>query len=122
MYGLMWSMTKVINIKTGEPYDEYIGRAGKGKNGYFGNRHTHPFCKVCNREHTRDESIAEFKKDFMKRIQEDAEYKRRVEELKGKTLGCFCKKKTCHGDVYVEYLEPRESKAKSLDITDFFDA
>ena len=25
-----------------------------------------------------------------------------TDELKGKTLGCFCKPKSCHGDVLVE--------------------
>jgi hypothetical protein len=34
----------------------------------------------------------------------DAEFKRRIHELKGKTLGCFCKPEACHGDVIAEYL------------------
>jgi hypothetical protein len=107
-------VTTVVNIKKSK-YDVYIGRPGKGQDGYFGNPHSIPFCKLCNREHTRGESIAEFKKDFLKRIETDSEYKRRVEELRGKTLGCFCKDKTCHGDVYVEYLEPPKITPKTID-------
>lgn len=28
-----------------------------------------------------------------------------IEELRGKTLGCFCHPLPCHGDVLVEFLE-----------------
>jgi hypothetical protein len=30
---------------------------------------------------------------------------RKIEELKGKVLGCFCKPNACHGDVIKEYLD-----------------
>ena len=103
--------TKVINIKSGEPYDIYIGRAGRGKDGYFGNPHTMGgvYCPACKSYHDRNGCIEAFKKDFYKRIEIDKEFKKRVLELKGKTLGCFCKQPhtevACHGDVYVEYLD-----------------
>jgi hypothetical protein len=103
--------TKVINIKSGEPYDVYIGRAGKGKSGYFGNPHTlgGVYCEACKGFHDRNGAIEAFKKDFYKRISIDEVFKTRVLELKDKVLGCFCKQATydvaCHGDVYVEYLD-----------------
>lgn len=28
-----------------------------------------------------------------------------IEELRGKTLGCFCHPLPCHGDVLIEFLE-----------------
>lgn len=99
----MNNRTKVANLlKT--PYDTYIGRAGKGKDGYFGNPHVIGYCKICSADHSREECIAAFKADFDKRIESDSEYKRRVLELRGKTLGCFCAPNACHGDIFVDYI------------------
>ena len=97
-------ITTVVNIYK-EPYDVYIGRAGKGKDGYFGNSHVVGFCKICNKIHNRGEAVDAFRVDFKKRIEYDSVFKERLKELKGKRLGCFCKPLACHGDVYVEYLE-----------------
>lgn len=102
--------TQVVNLKTHE-YDIYIGRAGKGKDGYFGNPHTlgYVFCEHCKSHHDREQSIAAFKKDFIVRIAKDLEFRRRVLEMKGKRLGCFCKPLKCHGDVYKEWLDSQPS-------------
>lgn len=101
-------MTKIVNIKT-EQYDVYIGRAGKGKDGYFGNAHPIGFCLLCLKIHDRESSIAAFKQDFDIRIITDGEYRERVTLLKDKTLGYFCKNPNfevaCHGDIYKEYLD-----------------
>lgn len=97
-------MTKVVNLYK-DPYDVYIGRSGKGKDGYFGNSHPIGFCEICDCRHNRDSSISSFWVHFQYRIKNDLEFKKRVLELKDKTLGCFCKPKKCHGDVYVEYLD-----------------
>ena len=35
-----------------------------------------------------------------------------IEELRGKTLGCFCHPLPCHGDVLIEFLERRNKRAK----------
>ena len=72
--------TVVVNIKK-EHFDVYIGRAGRGEDGYFGN----PF-----------------------RMGQDSEFKHRVLALKGKRLGCFCKPKACHGDVIADWLNKME--------------
>ncbi len=90
-------MCKVVNLYK-EPYDVYIGRAGKGKDGYFGN----PFH--LESWENRGDTLEKFKEYFDERIKKDPEFKRRVEELKDKTLGCFCKPKACHGDIIAEYL------------------
>jgi hypothetical protein len=73
---------KVINIRTGEHYDVYIGRAGKGEEGYFGNPVT---------EGTRSEKIKGFRNYAIDRVNTDNEYRQKVKALSGKTLGCFCK-------------------------------
>lgn len=74
-----------------------------GKDGYYGN----PFPLKSGEE--RGKTKERFERHFQDRIENDIEFKRRVLELKGKTLGCFCKQTNkevwCHGDVYVEYLE-----------------
>jgi hypothetical protein len=49
--------------------------------------------------------MAKFRKWFYTRISWDEEYRRRVLELKGKQLGCFCKPLSCHGDVLAEWLD-----------------
>lgn len=94
-------MTRVVNLFK-EPYDVYIGRKGKGHDGYFGN----PFRIVDGERGSTKEKFTEY---FNERIKTDILFKSRVLELKGKRLGCFCKQPHkevwCHGDVYVEYLE-----------------
>lgn len=88
--------TRVVNLHR-SPYDVYIGRAGQGQDGYFGNP-----CRGNRRD-----AIEAFRTYFHARLGTDVEFKRRVEELRGKRLGCFCAPKECHGDVIVEYLEAR---------------
>src|SRR5688572_6394374 len=83
-------MTEVINIYHNRPYDVYVGREGKGEDGYFGN----PTYKF--------ETYGEY---FHARLKTDAEFAARVQALKGKKLGCFCAPKQCHAMIIVEYLE-----------------
>lgn len=90
--------TTVVNLYR-EPYDVYIGRPGKGQDGYFGN----PFPP--GKDMAREDSIDTFRAYFLERLKSDAEFSAQVETLRGKRLGCFCKPKACHGDVIVAYLE-----------------
>jgi hypothetical protein len=92
------SKTKVVNIKL-HTCDVYIGRAGKGQDGYFGN----PF-RIEPGE-SRDSSLEKYKAYFYNRLETDPEFKKRIHELKGKTLGCFCKPHPCHEDIIAEYLD-----------------
>jgi hypothetical protein len=93
-------ITTLVNINRGQEYDEYIGRAGHGLSGYFGNPPEHSFGGVG-----RDTIVERYRVYFYKRIAEDAEFRRRVAELKGRRLGCFCVPLKCHGMVIIEYLE-----------------
>lgn len=98
--------TRVVHVDLAS-YDVYIGRAGHGLgDGYFGN---------YERGATRAERVANFRTRFLMRVKVDPAYRARVEELRGKALGCFCKDKAgqgiCHGDVYVEYFRGGEEKA-----------
>jgi len=95
--------TVVVTIYK-EQYDIYIGRAGRGKDGYFGN----PF-RMGNGI-SREDTVEKFQNYFMERIEKDSEFRRRVLALKGKRLGCFCKPKACHGDVIADWLNKMEQK------------
>ena len=92
--------TTVVNIRTHE-HDVYVGRAGHGQDGYWGNS----FSAV--RDGGRERAIELYREYFLKRLRVDQEFAVRVEMLRGKRLGCFCKPKACHGDVIAEYLDNR---------------
>lgn len=92
------SDTKVVNLYK-EPYDVYIGRSGKGMEGTFGN----PF--PLKKGEDPGETLEKFKEYFYNRLEEDKDFKNKVDQLKGKTLGCFCKPKPCHGDIIKQYLD-----------------
>ncbi len=89
--------TRVVNLHK-ERCDVYIGRPSD-----FGN----PFSVW---KYGRKGCIAMYWQYFCDRIEHDPEFKKAVEALKGKTLGCFCKPKACHGDVIVEFLEGKENE------------
>jgi len=101
-------MTTVVNIYK-ESYDQYIGRAGKGQDGYYGN----PFRLQPGE--SRGSTIGRFQKYFYARLKADTEFRKKVHQLKGMTLGCFCKPNDCHGDVYVEYLETLPNQFLDID-------
>ena len=81
--------TRVVN-KYREPFDVDITRSGQ----WWGN----PF--KIGRDGTREEVIAKFRAWLPKQPWRMAH----LEELRGARLGCVCKPKPCHGDVYVEFL------------------
>lgn len=98
--------TVVVNLRN-ESYDVYIGRAGHGEDGYFGNPiRLNKTCRNCGGIHeTPGETIPCFREIFQRKLRIDLEYKERVLALRGKRLGCFCKPRACHGDVIKEYLD-----------------
>ena len=100
-------------------FDVYIGRAGKGYDGYFGN----PIPLDGKKD--RKSVLSQYKEYFLNRIATDSMFKERVLQLKGKRLGCFCIPNLCHGMVIVEYLEgiSLEDQLKELypDIPGCFD-
>lgn len=98
-------MTKVVNIKKlpkswvrDDDY-VYIGRAGNGQSGYFGN----PF--TLKSENKRQEVLDQYRAYLEKKLEEDQEFRSKVRNLRGKTLVCFCKPKLCHGDILAEWAE-----------------
>ena len=79
-------MTQVVN-KYRDPYDVYIGRGSK-----WGN----PFR--IGIDGTREDVIKQYR-DWIKT---QPHLLNSLEELRGKTLGCFCSPQACHGDILVE--------------------
>lgn len=109
--------TTVVNASF--DYDVYIGRAGKGLDGKFGN----PAVLTGDRHDAlrRIESVKAFLYYFRHRmglvwnekwhksgvVSRDKEWIAEVYTLRGKRLGCpgNCKPALCHGDVYVAWLD-----------------
>jgi hypothetical protein len=91
--------TRAVNLRR-EAYDVYIGRAGHGLDGYFGN----PYSV---REYPKT-ALDLFVAYFRTRVAMDAAFRQRVLALRGKRLGCFCKPGPCHGDVIAEWVEANE--------------
>ncbi len=102
--------TKVVNLRNFSfPYnacDMFIGRGS-----VWGN----PF-RISKRM-SREMVITKHKEWLLSWINEKREIiidgysnkvvVERLEELRGKTLGCYCKPLACHGDVLVAILEQR---------------
>lgn len=79
----------VVHCKR-EKHDIYIGRPSK-----WGN----PF--EIGKDGNRDEVIEKYREW----IQTQPHLMSSLHELKGKTLGCWCSPKACHGDVLLELAE-----------------
>lgn len=96
---------RVVNLRDSK-YDVYIGRAGQGQDGTFGNPcRIGQDCPECGRVHiVPGDTIACFETYFLRRVGTDAEFRRRVLELRGKTLGCFCLPRRCHGHVLAAWV------------------
>lgn len=76
----------VVNVRR-EAYDVYCGRphpTKPGADGYFGN------------PHGDSPDIGDYIRYFHRRLQEDPEFRKRLDGLTGKKLGCWCHPKFCH--------------------------
>jgi len=89
-----------VNINK-ETYDVYIGRPSK-----WGC----PF--VIGKDGTRKEVIAKYRMWVLSQ----PHLMESLDELKGKTLGCYCAPKPCHGNVLVDLIKEREANEKVFEI------
>lgn len=84
--------TRVVNLSK-EGADVYIARPS-----IWGNPYSHkPDTLAEFRVATRSEAIQKYGEWIVTQPALMA----KLRELKGKTLGCFCKPKRCHGDILV---------------------
>lgn len=102
-------MTRVINIKkySDKHVDNYvyIGRGSKWGNPYH-----------IGNDGTRQEVIIKYEKYIRSR----PELLTDLPGLEGQVLGCYCKPKSCHGDILVKLLRERgdvknETKVHSIE-------
>ena len=78
--------TRIVN-KYKDPFDIYIGRGT-----IWGN----PF--QIGRDGGREKVILKYKEYIL----DKPELLKELPKIKGRILGCFCKPKTCHGDVLAD--------------------
>lgn len=90
-------MTKIVHCKK-EPYDIYIGRGKCPKTGIIG-KWGNPF--IIGRDGSREDVVRKYKEYILK----CPELLNSLHELHNKTLACWCKPLSCHGDVLVELVE-----------------
>ena len=84
---------KVVNIRQTRQYDVYCGRPGHGQRGEWGN----PIRVSGN----RDKAIRQHAEWLIEQINE-GKWPYTLENMAanaGKTLGCFCAPRACHGDL-----------------------
>ncbi len=82
---------KVVHCKA-EDYDIYVGRPSK-----FGNPFSHKYGTTAKYlVESREEAVQKFEEWLLAQPELVKMVKK---ELKGKTLGCWCKPLACHGDV-----------------------
>ena len=91
----MCNSGRVVHHKR-ERYDVYIGRPSKWGNPFSHLNNTRAHYKT----NTREEAVEAYRDWILKG--EGSFLLKDLHELKGKTLGCWCKPKSCHGDVLVE--------------------
>lgn len=94
-------LTRIVHLKK-EPYDVYIGRPSKWGNPYSHKEGTLAEFKVANR--------AEALEKFEKYLLENETLFNSLIELKGKTLGCWCKPNKCHGDILAKWSNSIENQ------------
>lgn len=85
-----------------DPYDIYIGR---------GSKWGCPYTIIKDRPTLANE-IVDSKEEALSKYKEyvlsSPELMESLDELEGKTLGCFCKPEKCHGDILLELLIKRK--------------
>ncbi len=96
-------MEVVVHCKK-ERFDVYIGRPSK-----WGNPFTHIKDKETKAEFvvaSREEAISKYREWILTQpaLLKD------LHELKDKILGCWCRPKSCHGDVLIELIEEQQNE------------
>ena len=91
----------VVNIKSGDEYTVYIGRAGKGQDGYFGNPiHEGKTCPECGSVHNHRNFQYCYSNALWRRIADDDQFRETLLMLpQDAVLGCFCTPMPCHGEI-----------------------
>lgn len=83
----------VVNVRSGEQYDVFVGRGSK-----WGNPFSHNPRSAAKRiVATREEAIARHRAWLWGKIRTGQVSLEELAELESKSLGCYCAPKECHG-------------------------
>lgn len=102
-----------VYIGCGNDLTNIITADYPGENGWLGN----PFVTEDNGgDYTHEEAVEKYRYVFYQKLQNDSMFRDAVEQLRGKTLGCWCRRvdedePACHGDVIAEWLEQDVDRA-----------
>ena len=88
-------MTRVVNLRR-EKYDVYIGRGSIWGNPFS----SLPKSAAQFKVDTREQSIEAYRTWILTQPHLLAQ----LHTLKDKTLGCYCKPLSCHGDILIELI------------------
>lgn len=94
---------RILNLRNNptllnDPNNVYIGRAGRGQNGFFGN----PFN--LQKGETRAKTLERYLAYFVDRLKRDDQFRCEVLKLRGKNLVCFCAPLPCHGNIMRSFI------------------
>jgi hypothetical protein len=104
--------TRVVHCKK-EPHHVYIGRPSPWGNPFSHKPGTSAEFKVSSREEAIDR--------FREWIKTQPSLLARLPELRGKTLGCWCAPKACHGDVLAEMADALPEGGDGRGGDDYYD-
>lgn len=98
---------KILNLRDNpkvldDPNNVYIGRAGRGQDGFFGN----PFG--IGKGAPKGATLDRYLDYFVRRIERDNQFKFAVQSLAGRNLVCFCSPDPCHGEIMRAYIQNPE--------------
>jgi len=105
--------SRVVHIRK-DSYDIYIGRDKDGGMHYGNPFSYNPSWGIECQD--REESVLRYKLWLEGTLLPHVEPQRRewildnLEQLRGKTLGCFCAPLACHGNILLNMLNNKESK------------
>ena len=104
---------RVVNLRK-ERYTVYIGRAGNGLDGFFGNPvKLNSTCPICKGMHeTRGSTLGCYEQYLRTKLVSSISFTRRFEALTNEDiLGCFCKPDACHGDIMMKVWKEKYAQA-----------
>ena len=106
---------RVVNIKR-DKFTVYIGRAGKGMDGYWGNPvKINEECPICRGTHKdRGSTLPCYETYLRQRLEGSMAFRMSFMALdKNEVLGCFCAPDACHGDIMVKVWTELNSSQKT---------
>lgn len=90
-----------------QPYDVYIGRANRRYH-LPQSKWSTPF--VIGKDGTREDVLYKYEEWLLG----NPELLKQLPELRGKTLGCWCAPRSCHGDVLKHYALKEDAEINLL--------